>query len=119
MYEPTDTEKRRDIRKMAKTTTTKKQKDSDKKNVVAHAPSKTQETQDSKLVGQTLLECIHMGDLDAFRDILTSHIMRSNKVLLAKKSGLGRQTLYDLIDPKRDFNPALATVAAVIRGLAK
>jgi hypothetical protein len=27
-------------------------------------------------------------------------------------------TLYDLIDPKKAFNPALSTVSAVIRALA-
>jgi DNA-binding phage protein len=99
--------------------TTKKQKDLGKRSGLAKTPSKITGIQDPSLVGKTLLECIQAGDLNAFRDILTSHIMRSNKVLLAKKSGLGRQTLYDLIDPKRDFNPALATVAAVMRGLAK
>lgn len=43
--------------------------------------------------------------------------MNSSKVSLAKKSGLSRQTLYDLMDRNRAFNPELATVAAIIRGL--
>jgi len=104
---------------MVKTTTTKKQRDTKKKALVEQIPSKNPELQDSKLVSETLLECIRTGDLDSFREVLASHIMNANKVLLAKKSGLGRQTLYDLIDPKNNFNPALSTVSAIIRGLTK
>lgn len=74
--------------------------------------------QNEKSIGEMLLDCIQTGNLEAFRDVLASQIMQSNKVLLAKKSGLGRQTLYDLVT-KKDFNPALGTVAAVMRGLSK
>jgi DNA-binding phage protein len=44
--------------------------------------------------------------------------MTANKAAIAKKAGIGRRTLYDLIDPKKEFNPELSTVSAVIRALA-
>ncbi len=47
-----------------------------------------------------------------------SHLMTVNKVAAAKKAGIGRRTLYDLIDLKKDFNPDLSTISAVIRALA-
>jgi DNA-binding phage protein len=72
----------------------------------------------SKLVSETLLECIKTGDLESFRDVLAAHLMTVNKVKIAKKAGIGRRTLYDLIDRNKEFNPELSTVSAVIRALA-
>ena len=59
-----------------------------------------------------------MGDLDSFRELLAAHLMTVNKVDLAKKAGIGRRTIYDLIDPNKEFNPELSTVSALIRALA-
>jgi DNA-binding phage protein len=64
------------------------------------------------------LDCIRTGDLDAFREVLASHLMTVNKIRLAKKAGVGRRTLYDILDPKKKFNPELSTISAVIRALA-
>jgi len=44
--------------------------------------------------------------------------MTTNKLRLAKQAGLGRRTIYDIMDPKKKFNPELSTVSAVIRALA-
>jgi len=44
--------------------------------------------------------------------------MTANKMALAKKAGIGRRTLYSLLDSKKKFNPELSTVSAVIRALA-
>ncbi len=104
---------------MAKIATSKKQKSPEKKPLITHVQVEGSELKNSKLVSETLLECVRTGDLDSFRDVLATHIMSSNKVHLAKRSGLGRQTLYDLIDPKRNFDPALSTVSAIVRGLAE
>ncbi len=97
----------------------KKQTAPTKKPLVSRPPSEHPELQDPELVSENLLECIRAGDLDAFRSVLSSHITSSNKVHLAKKTGLGRQTLYDIIDPEKTFNPALSTVAAIFRGLTE
>jgi DNA-binding phage protein len=115
---PKQTLKNSGILKMTRVTTTKKQKESKKKSLLEHIPSRNP-GQHSKLASDTLLEYIKTGDLGSFRKVLASHIMNTNKVELARKSGLGRQTLYDLIDPNHNFDPALSTVAAVIRGLAQ
>ena len=83
-----------------------------------HVPFASRELKNSKLVSEALLECIRTGDLESFRDVLTSYLMTANKAALAKKAGLGRRTLYDILDPKKKFNPELSTVSAVIRALA-
>jgi DNA-binding phage protein len=104
--------------KMAKITASKKQKNAPKKPVT-YAPMKSPELKNSRLVSETLLECIRTGDLDVFRDVLASHIMSTNKLQLSKRTGIGRRTLYDILDPKINFNPELSTVSALIRGLAE
>ena len=103
---------------MAKTATSEKLKKSATTSLRAHEPFASKELKDSHLVAETLLECIRSGDLGAFREVLMAHLMTVNKVGLAKKAGIGRRTLYDLIDPKKEFNPELSTVSAVIRALA-
>lgn len=103
---------------MRKTATSGKRRKSETKSLRVHEPFASKELKDSHLVAETLLECIRTGDLDAFREVLMSHLMTVNKVAVAKKAGIGRRTLYDLIDPKKDFNPELSTVSAVIRALA-
>lgn len=86
--------------------------------MTAHVPFTSPELKNAKLVTETLLDCIRTGDLDAFREVLAAHLMTVNKIRLAKKAGVGRRTLYDILDPKKKFNPELSTVSAVIRALA-
>ena len=103
---------------MSKPATSRKRKESETKSLKEHAPFASPELKNPKLVSETLLECIRTGDLNSFRDLLTSYLMTANKVQLAKKTGLGRRTLYDIMDPKKKFNPELSTISAVIRALA-
>jgi len=103
---------------MANTGISKKQKKSVTKFLKEHVPFTSKELQDQHNVGEVLLDCIRIGDLDSFRDVLTAHLSTVNKVELAKKAGIGRRTLYDLIDPNKEFNPELSTVSALISALA-
>lgn len=103
---------------MRKSATSKKQKKSGLKSLRAYEPFKSQDLKDKKIVIETLLDCIKFGDLNTFREVLVAHLMTVNKMELAIQAGIGRRTLYDLIDPKKKFNPGLSTVSAVIRALA-
>lgn len=103
---------------MAKVKTSKKQKKSATKSLRVHVPFESKELHDPALVAETLLECIKTGDIDAFRDVLVAHLMTANKSAIAKKAGIGRRTLYDLLDPSKEFNPELSTISAVIRAIA-
>ena len=103
---------------MAKAKILKKPKKSEKKFLKAHEPFTSKLLRDRNLVAETLLECIKTGEIDAFRDVLIAHLMTTNKSAIAKKAGIGRRTLYDLLDPKKEFNPELSTVSAVIRAIA-
>ncbi len=103
---------------MAKAVTSKKQKKSGTKSLRVHEPFTSKELKNAKLVIETLLDCIRTGDIESFREVLTAHLMTVNKSAIAKRSGIGRRTLYDLMDPKREFNPELSTISAVIKSLA-
>ena len=70
---------------MAKVTTSKKQKKLGTKSLKAHAPFTSKELKNSKLVIETLLECIRSGDIESFRQVLNAHLMTVNKAGLAKK----------------------------------
>ncbi len=84
----------------------------------AHEPFTSKELKNAKLVIETLLDCIRTGDIESFREVLTAHLMTVNKSKIAQKAGIGRRTLYDLMDPKREFNPELSTISAIIQSLA-
>ncbi len=103
---------------MDKIATSKKQKKSGTKSLKEHAPFTSKELKDSKLVVDTLLECIRSGDLESFREVLAAHLMTINKVKFVKKAGISRRTLYTLIDPKKEFNPELSTISSIIQSLA-
>lgn len=104
--------------KMAKAATSKRQKKSRTKSLKAHEPFTSKELKNAQLVIETLLDCIRTGDIESFREVLTAHLMTVNKTKVAQKAGIGRRTLYDLMDPKREFNPELSTISAIIQSLA-
>jgi DNA-binding phage protein len=103
---------------MRKTGTSKKQKKSEMKSLKAHAPFTSKELKNATLVIDTLLDCIRNQDLASFREVLVAHLMTVNKSKIAKKAGMGRRTLYDLMDPKKKFNPELTTLSSLIHALA-
>lgn len=103
---------------MAKTKILKKRKKSETKFFRVHEPFTSKELKDPNLVTEALLECIKSGDIEDFRNVLIAHMMTVNKSEMAKKAGIGRRTLYDLLDPNKEFNPELSTISAVIRALA-
>jgi DNA-binding phage protein len=103
---------------MAKTVISKKRKKSATKSLREHAPFASRELKDSHLVAEALLDCIKSGDVESFREVLVAHLMTMNKTAIAKKAGIGRRTLYDLMDPTKEFNPELSTISAVIKSLA-
>lgn len=71
-----------------------------------------------KEILEALIECLKQNDLESFEDILVAHLRTVSKARFGKKSGLGRQTLYDLIQGKREFNPTLKTVGGLFKALA-
>ena len=104
--------------KMHKIETSRRRRKFATKSLRVHVPFASKELRDPKLVIETLLDCIKTGDLQSFRDVLLANLMTVNKKSLATRAGIGRRTLYDLIDPKKEFNPELSTVSAVIQALA-
>ena len=103
---------------MAKAKISKKRKKSDSVSLTEHIPFSSELFKDPDLVIETLLDCIREGDLDSFRGVLISHLLTVNKSKNAKKAGIGRRTLYDLLDLSKKFNPELSTVSAVLKAIA-
>ncbi len=97
---------------MGKVETLKKRKKSSKNSFKAFEPNK-KILLDKKLVVESLVEALIENDIEVFRDILVSHIRTVSKTDLAKKTGLGRRTLYDLIENK-NFDPRISTLAALL-----
>lgn len=103
---------------MAKNGTLKKQRKSKTIFLEKYVPFQSEELKNPRLVIEVLLDCIREGDPDTFREVLIAHLLTANKTQIAKKAGLGRRTLYDLMDPKKEFNPEFSTISAMIKAIA-
>jgi DNA-binding phage protein len=103
---------------MAKTRTSRKQKESKKTSFVEHKPSSSKELSNKKVVREVLIEALTHNDMETFQDVLVGYIRTASKVALSKKTQLGRTTLYDLIDPDKPFNPTLDTIGKIFEELA-
>lgn len=101
---------------MAKVKISRKQKISSLNTIKKHEPDRKL-LRDKKLIVEVLLDAILQNDLDTFRDVLIAHLRSISKTDLAKKTGLGRRTLYDLIENK-NFDPRLSTISSLLSKLA-
>jgi len=106
------------IKNMRKAKTSKKRKKSEMKSLKTQTPFTSKELKNPELVIETLFDCIKTQDLDTFREVLVSHLMTLNKTEISRKTGIGRRTLYDLMDPKKKFNPELTTLSSLIHTIA-
>jgi len=86
------------------------------KTLMPHDPK--QSLKNSKEVLETLLHCLAIDDIEAFQDVLVAHLQYASKTDLARKTKLGRRTLYDLMDRKKHFNPTISTIAPLLKALA-
>jgi len=101
---------------MDKAKTSKKPKVSSKKAFKEFKPS-TALLLNKKLVAEVLVDCLLKNDTQTFQDVLVSHLRTLSKTDLAKQTGLGRRTLYDLIEGK-NFDPRLSTLSALLSKIA-
>lgn len=101
---------------MDKAKTSKKQKAFSNKSLTRHKTN-TALFLDKKIVAETLVDCLLNNEMDAFQDVLITHLRTLSKTKLAKQTGLGRRTLYDLIEGK-NFDPRLSTLSALLSKIA-
>ncbi len=73
---------------------------------------------DPKRIKEAVLQALVDGDLESVRDLLIAHLRTVNKSKLASKTKLGRQTLYDLMDFEKEFNPSLKTLTLILDNIA-
>src|SRR6187431_213531 len=102
---------------MAKTKTLKKPKRFLKNTLV---PYKFNEAlfNNHEAVKEILLESLSNGDIETFRDVLIAFLKAQSMTEFSKKSGLGRQTIYDMLKKPKDFDPQVSTVAKIMNALA-
>ncbi len=86
------------------------------KKLTPHNPK--QSLRDPKEILETLLHCLAIDDIEAFQDVLVAHLKYASKTDLARKTKLGRRTIYDLMDRKKPFNPTISTIAPLLKALA-
>lgn len=102
---------------MARTAILKKLKKSKRKLLTELDPLSSPILKNKQLTIKILLECIKEGDAEEFRDTLYVYLRATNKMDFAKKAGIGRRTLYDLLDPSKEFNPEFSTLSALFQAL--
>jgi DNA-binding phage protein len=73
---------------------------------------------DPKLVKEVLVDALMANDMETFQDVLVAYLRTVSKSELAGKTKLGRQTLYDLINEEKEFNPTLSTLGSILEALA-
>lgn len=66
---------------------------------------------------ETLLQCLAENDLESFEDVLVAHLRVVNKSKLAAETEIGRQTIYDLMNPEKPFNPTIQTIGPILKVL--
>ena len=71
--------------------------------------------QKPEVVAKALWQCLVENDIDAFKEILRSHLEVTNKNKLARKAGIPRRTLFRMLSP--EGNPTLENLGKIIHQL--
>ena len=85
---------------------------------MVHTPNESKELANKELVREILIDCLVQNDLGTFQDVLIGYLRTTSKSELSRNAKIGRTTLYDLIDPKKPFNPTLETLGKIFEDLA-
>ena len=104
---------------MGKAKTLKKPKKSSKKSepVVLHKYV-ANKPQDPGILREFLIEAIFEDDVEQLADAIIAMLRQANKAEVIRKSGLGRRTIYDIIEGKREFNPSIRTLSSLLKAFA-
>ncbi len=68
-------------------------------------------------MAEVLVEALLNNDMSTFQDVLIAHLKIISKTNLAKKTGLGRRTIYDLMN-RNKFDPRISTLGSLLSTLA-
>ena len=71
--------------------------------------------QKPEVIAHALWECLVENDIEAFKEILRSHLEVVNKDTLAQKAGISRRTLFRMLSP--EGNPTLENLGKIIHEL--
>lgn len=75
----------------------------------------TKKMKDKKYVAAALWDCLLHGDADAFKDILSTHLMLVNKEKICKETGIARRTLFRMLSP--EGNPTLENICKLLQAM--
>ena len=68
-----------------------------------------------EVIANVLWACLVDNDVEAFKEILRSHLEVVNKDALAKRAGIPRRTLFRMLSP--EGNPTLENLGKILQQL--
>ncbi len=71
--------------------------------------------QKPEVIAHALWECLVENDIEAFKEILRSHLEVVNKDTFSKRAGISRRTLFRMLSP--DGNPTLENLGKIVHQL--
>ncbi len=83
---------------------------------VHETPSKR--LRNRKVVLEILIESLIANDLETFRDVLVSHLRAVSKTDFARQTGLGRQTVYDILRKTPAVDLRISSLGKLFKALA-
>src|SRR3990167_3033011 len=67
-------------------------------------------------LSKVLVESLMEGDAEAFKEVLRAFLEANNKSRVAKKMGVSRKTLYNLVS--EEGNPTLNNITKLLKAVA-
>lgn len=69
-----------------------------------------------EVLSEVLVKSLMEGDAEAFKEVLRAFLEANNKSRVAKKMGVSRKTLYNLVS--EDGNPTLNNITKLLKAVA-
>ena len=67
---------------------------------------------DKKYISKALWDSLQAGDVDAFKEILRTHLELTNKEEIARETGISRRSLYRMLSD--EGNPTLENISRLV-----
>lgn len=72
----------------------------------------TKRMKDKKYLSKALWDSLQAGDVDAFKEILRTHLELTNKEEIARETGISRRSLFRMLSD--EGNPTLENISKLV-----
>lgn len=83
-----------------------------KKDVKTKKFQATKRIKDKKHLSKALWDALQAGDVDAFKEILRTHLELTNKEEIVKETGISRRSLFRMLSD--EGNPTLENISKLV-----